>query len=125
MYTNNPTLVRVARFLIFKSYIMGGFLVASLPSTSVSSLFDFPKLYSENITQRPKQPKNRLFRVPLSLQPLPSLRSVQWPPSAPLQSLPQLNPKFKLLFHLKKKQGCPCLFQVLLEKNLTIINPPF
>ena len=33
--------------------------------------------------------KNRLSGVPLSLQPLPSLRSVQWPPLVPLLSLPQ------------------------------------
>ena len=33
--------------------------------------------------------KNRLSGVPLSLQPLPSLRSVQWPPLVPLLSLPR------------------------------------
>ena len=37
--------------------------------------------------------KNRLFGVSLSLQPLPSLRSVQWPPSALLLSLPRLKSK--------------------------------
>ena len=33
--------------------------------------------------------KLALFGVPLSLQPLPSLRSVQWPPLVPLLSLPR------------------------------------
>ena len=37
--------------------------------------------------------KNRLSGVSLSLQPLPSLRSVQWPPSAPLLSLPRFKTK--------------------------------
>ena len=32
-------------------------------------------------------PQGALCAVTLSLQPLPSLRSVQWPPSARLQSL--------------------------------------
>ena len=35
--------------------------------------------------------KIRLSGVPLSLQPLPSLRSVQWPPLVPLLSLPRFE----------------------------------
>ncbi|MDD7612067.1 MAG: hypothetical protein PUJ82_14260 [Spirochaetales bacterium] len=37
--------------------------------------------------------KLALSGVPLSLQPLPSLRSVQWPPSALLLSLPRFKHK--------------------------------
>ena len=46
--------------------------------------------------------KNRLFGVPLSLQPLPSLRSVQWPPLVPLLSLP--------LFKIKKLEIEPIIY---------------
>ena len=46
--------------------------------------------------------KLALFGVPLSLQPLPSLRSVQWPPLVPLLSLP--------LFKIKKLEIEPIIY---------------
>ena len=44
--------------------------------------------------------KLALFRVPLSLQPLPSLRSVQWPPLVPLLSLPREKLEIEPIIYL-------------------------
>ena len=51
----------------------------------------FAPFTSVGLTQslESKPTKNRLFGVTLSLQPLPSLRSVQWPSLVPLLSLPR------------------------------------
>ena len=76
------------------------------------------------MNHKPNQPKNRLFGVPLSLQPLPSLRSVQWPPAALLLSLP----RFKLqtgtdlnLYNYKYAfQRKPFFF--IKESNLVLIK---
>jgi hypothetical protein len=67
---------------------------------SLRSLHEFsfaPQVVSILLRKTKKTRAVGLSAIPLSLQPLPSLRSVQWPPVAWLQSLThfiiQLNPK--------------------------------
>ena len=92
--------------LSFKFYNLGGFwLVCFLRSLRVY----FLQVRFLRYRAGTKPTKNRLFGVPLSLQPLPSLCSVQWLPSAPLLSLPRVkNRKLEIkanIFKLYKKKS--------------------
>ena len=70
--------------------------------------------------------KIRLSGVPLSLQPLPSLRSVQWPPLVPLLSLPrfvnqilEIEPNIYILhtvYNYKSVAGAYCLVSPVTSK---------